>query len=463
MPATRTEKDGLGTVEVVADRLWGATTQRSLVNFPIGEHRMPLAIVHALAAIKLTAARVMQARGELDARIAGAIVDAAREVMSGALDEHFPLSVWQTGSGTHTNMNVNEVIANRANQRLGAPLGARSPVHPNDHVNVAQSSNDAFPTAMALALLAALEDRVIPALRALAAGLEQHAAAWAGIVKLGRTHLMDATPLTVGQEVSGWAAQVTAATDHLAATVEPLRALPIGGTAVGTGINAPLGFGEAMVVELTALLGRRLVAAPNRFALIAAHDGFVAASGALRTVATALWKIADDVRLLGSGPRAGIGELILPANEPGSSIMPGKVNPSQCEALTMVCARVFGNDATVAIAGSRGHLELNAYKPVIAYAVLESATLIADAVDSFRLRLLDGLALDEARIKDLVARSLMLVTALTPLIGYDRAAEVAKAAHASGKSLREVVLEKGLLTAEQVDAALRPEELVHPR
>jgi len=458
--SSRTETDSLGPVEVPADRYWGAVTQRSLENFPIGDGRMPVAIVHALATIKRAAARAHRAAGRLDARIAGAIDAAAAEVASGALDDHFPLVIWQTGSGTQTNMNVNEVIAGRGNELLGAGRGGKAPVHPNDHVNLGQSSNDTFPTAMSIAAALAVEDRVVPALRRLAEALDDRARAWRAIVKIGRTHLMDATPLTVGQEASGWAAQVAQAAELAAASLPALRELALGGTAVGTGLNAPPGFADAAIAEIAVLTGRPFVGAPNRFAALAAHDAIVAASGALRTSAVALTKVGNDIRLLGSGPRAGLAELILPANEPGSSIMPGKVNPTQVEALTMVCARVIGNDTAIAIGGLQGQLELNTFKPLIAACFLESARLLADAVDSFRVRCVAGLAVDERRVAELVERSLMLVTALTPKIGYDAAAKVAKHAHATGRTLREAALELGVMTAEELDAALRPETMV---
>lgn len=455
--ATRTETDSLGAVEVDDDRYWGAQTQRSLENFPIGDGRMPLAIVHALAQLKRAAARVHARHGRIDAQLAGAIETAATEVVDGKLDEQFPLVIWQTGSGTQTNMNVNEVIAGRANELLGHGRGGKSPVHPNDHVNLGHSSNDAFPTAMHTSLTIAVEDRVVPALRALAVALRGKSAAWADIVKIGRTHTMDATPVTAGQEAGGWAAQVEARTDALVRALPELRALAIGATAVGTGLNAPPHFAEEVVAELVALTGKPFTPTTNRFAAIAAHDAIVATSGALRDAAVALTKIANDIRWLGSGPRAGLAELVLPANEPGSSIMPGKVNPTQVEALTMVCARVIGNDAAIAIGGLQGHLQLNAFKPLMAACALESARLLADAVDSFRLRCVDGLEVDRARAAALVERSLMLVTALTPQIGYDAAAKVAKHAHAHGLSLREAALALGLATEAQLDAALRPE------
>ncbi len=457
---TRTETDSLGSVEVAADRYWGAQTQRSLANFPIGDTRMPAAIVHALAGLKRAAARVHRAAGRLAPPLADAIEAAAAEVARGELDDHFPLVIWQTGSGTQTNMNVNEVIAGRANELLGAGRGGRSPVHPNDHVNLGQSSNDAFPTAMHVAMTVALEDRVIPALRALAAALDARAHAWAGVIKIGRTHLMDATPITAGQQASGWAAQVAAAAAALEALLPRVHELAIGGTATGNGLNAPPGFAAAVIAELGAAYGRAFTAAPNRFAAIAAHDALVAVSGALRGAAVALTKIGNDVRLLGSGPRGGIGELVLPSNEPGSSIMPGKVNPTQVEALTMVCARVIGNDAAIAIGAMQGQLELNAFKPLIAACGLESATLLADAVDSFRLRCVDGLVVDERRAAELVERSLMLVTALTPRIGYDAAARVAHHAHAHGLTVREAALALGVMSAADLDDALRLEAMV---
>ncbi len=458
--ATRTETDSLGPIEVPADRYWGAQTQRALANFPIGDGRMPIALVRALGAIKRAAARVHGDAGRLPTELAAAIAAAAGEVAAGALDDHFPLGIWQTGSGTQTHMNVNEVVAGRANELLGAGRGGRAPVHPNDHVNLGQSSNDVFPTAMHVAMTIALEDRTVPALRALAAALDDKARAWAAVVKVGRTHLMDATPLTAGQEASGWAAQVAAAAAAIEGCLPRVRALALGGTATGTGLNAPAGFAEAAIAALGADLGRAFTAAPNRFAALAAHDELVAVSGALRGAAVALTKIGNDVRLLGSGPRAGLAELVLPANEPGSSIMPGKVNPTQVEALTMVCARVLGNDHAIAVGGLQGHLELNAFKPLIAAAALESATLLADACDSFRARCVEGLAVDEARTAELVERSLMLVTALAPRLGYDAAARVAHHAHAHGLTLRAAARALGVLSEAELDELLRPETMV---
>jgi len=458
--ATRLEQDSVGEVEVAAERYWGAQTQRAIGNFRIGETRMPIAIIRAIAAIKQAAARVHRAGGRLDHKLADAIEQAAREVQAGELDDEFPLPPWQTGSGTQTHMNVNEVIAGRANELLGGGRGGKSPVHPNDHVNLGQSSNDVFPTAMSLAATIAVEDRAAPALTALAVALGDKARAWSEIVKLGRTHLMDATPLTFGDEASGWAAQIADAASAVAASAKRLHELAIGGTAVGTGLNAPRGFADAVVAELATLLGRAVVPAPNRYAAMAAHDAIVAASGALRGAAVALIKVGNDVRLLGSGPRGGLGELVLPANEPGSSIMPGKVNPTQVEALVMVCARVIGNDLAISIGGQHGQLELNACKPLIASAFLESAHLLADAVDSFRTHCVEHLEVDTRRVAELVERSLMLVTALTPAIGYDAAAKVAKLAHARGLTLREAALELGLATGEQLDALLRPEAML---
>ena len=458
--ATRTETDSLGDVDVAADRYWGAQTQRAIANFPIGDDRMPVAIVHALGQIKRAAARVHRRAGRLAPALADAIEQAAAEVAAGALDDHFPLVIWQTGSGTQTHMNANEVIAGRANELLGHGRGGKAPVHPNDHVNLGQSSNDVFPTAMSVAVTIALEDRVVPALRALAAALAAKAEAWAAVIKIGRTHLMDATPITAGQQASGWAAQVAAVADALAAVVPRVRELAIGGTATGTGLNAPAGFADGVIAELTALCGRDFVAAPNRFAAMAAHDAIVAASGGLRAAAVALSKIAGDVRLLGSGPRAGLAELVLPANEPGSSIMPGKVNPTQVEALTMACARIIGNDVAVSIGGMAGQLELNAYKPLLAACALESARLLADATDSFRARCVDGLAVDERRATALVERSLMLVTALTPHLGYDAAARVARHAHAHGLTVRAAALALGVMTADELDRALAPATMI---
>jgi fumarate hydratase class II len=463
MPKTRNETDTLGTVKVPADRYWGAQTQRSLENFAIGTERMPIEVVRALAIVKKAAARVNADVSGLERPIADAIEAAATEVIEGKLDHEFPLVVWQTGSGTQTNMNVNEVIANRAIEMLGGKLGSKSPVHPNDHVNLSQSSNDAFPTAMSIAAVVSLRMQLLPKLTALAEAVESKAAEWSDVVKIGRTHLMDATPLTLGQEASGWAAQLRNAIRHVEATLPHLRELAIGGTAVGTGLNAPRGFGERVAKEISRLTGHSFVSAPNKFEALASHDAAVATSGALRAAACALMKIANDIRWLGSGPRCGIGELVLPANEPGSSIMPGKVNPTQCEALTMVCARVIGNDATIALAGASGSFELNVFKPVISYSLLQSIRLLGDACESFREHCVVGMEPDRSRIDELLQRSLMLVTALAPTIGYDAAAMVAKTAYEKGITLREAALELGVIDGAEFDRIVRPEEMLGPK
>ncbi len=456
---TRTETDSFGPIEVPADRLWGAQTQRSLQNFRIGVERMPLEVIHAFGLQKQAAARANMALGVLDPAIGDAIVLAAGEVAAGRLDDHFPLVVWQTGSGTQTNMNVNEVVANRAAELLGDRRGGKR-VHPNDHVNRSQSSNDSFPTAMHVAAVAAIEGRLLPALDHLAATLRGRAAVHGGVVKLGRTHLQDAVPMTLGQEIGAWASQVEAAGAGIRAALPALRAVPQGGTAIGTGLNAPAGFSNRFADELTALAGSEFTAAGDRFVLMAAHDGFVAASGALNTAAVALTKVANDVRLLGSGPRAGIGELTLPENEPGSSIMPGKVNPTQAEALTMVAAQVMGNHVAITIAGAQGHLQLNVFKPVIIHALLQSVRLLADAAASFADHCVAGIEPDRARIARHLEESLMLVTALTPAIGYDKSSEIAKKAHHEGTTLRAAALELGYLTAAEFDATVRPETMI---
>jgi len=462
MTETRIERDTMGEIAVPADRLWGAQTQRSFENFRIGGERMPLAIVHAIAQIKRAAARVNQRLGKLDPYLAEAIVSAADEVIAGKHDDHFPLVVWQTGSGTQTNMNVNEVIANRANQLLGGQPGDQKPVHPNDHVNRSQSSNDTFPTAIHIAAAHALTARLLPQLTAMAEVLEARAARWARIVKIGRTHTQDATPLTLGQEFSGYAAQVRAGIDRIETTLPGLCHIAQGGTAVGTGINAPVGFAEAIAAELAETTGLPLVTAPNKFEALAAQDALIFSHGALNTLAASLYKIANDIRFLGSGPRAGLGELALPANEPGSSIMPGKVNPTQCEAMTQVCTQVFGNHATLTFADSQGQFELNVYRPVMAYNALQSITLLADAAQSFREHLLEGLKPREDNIAAGVERSLMLVTALAPQIGYEAAAKIAKSAQESGKTLREAAVESGAVTAEDFDRIVRPETMTGP-
>ena len=433
---TRTERDTFGPIEVPADRLWGTQTERSRRNFRIGEERMPKPIIRALGIVKRAAAEVNRRLGSLHARRAKAITRAAQEVIDGKLDDHFPLVVWQTGSGTQTNMNVNEVIAARANQMLGAKAGAKSPVHPNDHVNMSQSSNDSFPTAMHVAAAEEIAHRLIPALAHLQTAIERKAKAFARIIKIGRTHTQDATPLTLGQEFSGYAAQVQSSIKRIVMTLPGLMELAQGGTAVGTGLNTKPRFAKLVAKEIAALTGLPFVTAPNKFEALASHDAIVFVHGALTSVATGLFKIANDIRLLGSGPRSGLGELILPENEPGSSIMPGKVNPTQSEALTMVCCQVFGNHTTITVAASQGHFELNAYKPVIAHAMLQSIRLLADAAVSFSDHCVAGIRANEARIGELVRNSLMLVTALAPKIGYDRAATIAKAAHANGTTLR---------------------------
>jgi fumarate hydratase, class II len=460
--SVRRESDSFGPIEVAADRYWGAQTQRSVQNFPIGAQRMPIEIIHALALIKRAAAEVNRESGTLDPRVASAIAVAADEVIQGKWDSHFPLVVWQTGSGTQTNMNVNEVIANRANETLGVGLGAKAPVHPNDHVNLAQSSNDSFPTAMHVAAARAVHDRLLPALGTLEDALTRKAREFASIVKIGRTHLQDATPVTLGQEFSGYAAQVALGRQRIQESLSGLYLLAQGGTAVGTGLNSKKGFAEAVAKRIAELSGLPFVTAPNKFEALASHDALVYAHGAINSVAAGLYKIASDIRLAGSGPRSGLGELQLPENEPGSSIMPGKVNPTQVEALTMVCARVFGNQTTITFAGSQGHFELNVFKPVIGFAFLESVTLLADAAESFTERCVEGIEPNRERIADLVERSLMLVTALTPKIGYDKAAAIAKAAHKNGTTLREEAARDGSISAEDFEETVRPETMLAP-
>jgi len=462
-PSQRIETDSLGRIEVPAERLWGAQTQRALMHFPYGEERIPPEIIHALGRIKIAAARVNSALGLIPADVGVLIERAASEVAEGRLDEHFPLKVWQSGSGTQSNMNVNEVVANRAAVLAGAEPGKKTPVHPNDHVNRCQSTNDAFPTAIHMAAAQVLESRLLPALESLAGALRDKAESFAGIVKIGRTHLQDAVPLTLGQEFSGYAAQVVDAVMGLHATMDGLLTVPLGGTAVGTGLNAHPEFAERAVNELRALTGLPFMPAPNRFAQMAAHDDLVAASGAVRRAAVALMKIANDVRWLGSGPRCGIGEIRLPANEPGSSIMPGKVNPSQCEALTMACVQVMGLDAALAMAGTQGNFELNVYKPLLGYDLLTAMKILAGAAAAFTEHCVAGIQADEERIRSTVSRSLMLVTALAPAIGYDRAAEVAKLAHERGATLREICLELGVLDAETFDRLTDPSAMTGPR
>jgi fumarate hydratase class II len=462
MVKTRTETDTFGPIEVPADRLWGAQTERARRNFNIGDERMPIAIIRALAVVKRAAAEANRDLGSLDAQRASAIVSAAQDVIDGKLDDHFPLPVWQTGSGTQTNMNVNEVIAARANVLLGGEPGAKSPVHPNDHVNMSQSSNDCVPTAMHIAAVQETMHRLIPALAGLQAAIENKSRDFDRIIKIGRTHTQDATPLTLGQEFSGYAAQVKHGCDRVRVALTDLYPLAQGGTAVGTGLNADPRFGELVARIIATLTGFPFTSAPNKFEALAAHDAFVFLHGALTSVATALFKIANDIRLLGSGPRSGIGELILPENEPGSSIMPGKVNPTQSEALTMVCCQVFGNHTTLSLAGSQGHFELNVYKPVIAYATLQSIRLLADASSSFTEHCVTGIRADEARISELMQRSLMLVTALAPAIGYERAATIAKAAHANGTTLREEAIRLGYVSADDFDRLVRPDQMTRP-
>jgi fumarate hydratase class II len=456
----RTEHDTLGTIDVPARQLWGAQTQRSLMYFRISDEKMPPALLHELALVKRAAASVNRGLGTLDARLASAIILAADEVLAGQHPSEFPLAVWQTGSGTQTNMNMNEVLANRASELLGGPRGEGRLVHPNDHVNLSQSSNDAFPTAMSMAALRAVDERLTPAVTQLRDTLADKAIAFSDVVKLGRTHLMDATPLTLGQEMGGWVHQLTQSLGHLAATRAHLGELAIGGTAVGTGLNAPPGFGAAMAIELARRSGLPLCSAPNKFEALAAHDALVFAHGALKTLAVALVKIANDVRWLASGPRSGLGEIVIPANEPGSSIMPGKVNPTQCEAMLMVCSQVFGNDVALAFGGASGNFELNVQKPLVIHAFLQSARLLADASLSFREHLAVGIEPNRPRIRELVERSLMLVTALTPHIGYEAAAHIAHRAHIDGTTLKEAALALGLVSSNDFERWVRPEDML---
>jgi fumarate hydratase class II len=459
---TRTESDTMGKVEVPADRYWGAQTERSLHYFKIGPERFPRPMIRALGILKKAAAVVNRDRGALDPKIADAIILAADEVLEGKLDAHFPLSVWQTGSGTQTNMNANEVIANRAIEILGGELGSKKPVHPNDDVNKSQSSNDTFPTAMHIAAVEQTRFRLIPAVRQLRDTLDRKAKEFAGIVKIGRTHLQDAVPMTLGQEVSGWVAQLDHAIAHLEDAFPHLLELALGGTAVGTGLNAPADFGHKVAAEIAKLTGLAFVTAPNKFEALAAHDALVSAHGAVRTLAAALMKIANDVRWLASGPRSGLGEIRIPENEPGSSIMPGKVNPTQAEALTMVCAQVFGNDVAVTVGGASGNFELNVYKPLIISNYLRSVHLLADAIASFDEHCARGIEPDHERIRELVGRSLMLVTGLAPRLGYDKAAAIAKKAHKDGTTLKEAALALGHLTAEEFDRDVKPEKMTGP-
>ena len=458
----RIEHDTMGAVRVPADRLWGAQTERSRTNFRIGAERMPLALIHALVRVKRACAVVNHRLGRLSAEARDLIVQVCDEILTGRHDDEFPLSVWQTGSGTQTNMNVNEVIANRAAQIVHGRLDRARPVHPNDQVNLSQSSNDVFPTAMHVAAVYALEDRLLPALADLHRTLDAKAAEFAGIVKIGRTHLQDATPLTLGQEVGGWAALIASSTAQITSALDPLRALAIGGTAVGTGINAPTGFGAAVAAQLSRDTGRTFRAAANPFHALSAHDPLVFASGALKGLAANLMKIANDVRWLASGPRCGLGEISIPANEPGSSIMPGKVNPTQAEALTMVVCQVFGNDTTIGFAASQGNFQLNVFKPVLIHAFLQSVTLLADSVRSFDRHCVAGIQPVRERIEDNLRRSLMLVTALNPHIGYEQAAAIAKKAQADNLSLREAAVALGILSGAEFDRLVRPEVMVGP-
>jgi fumarate hydratase class II len=462
MTATRTETDSFGPLEVPADKYWGAQTQRSIKNFPIGWEKQPIAVVRALGVIKRACAEVNMAQGDLDPKLGAAIVAASQEVIDGKLDDNFPLAVWQTGSGTQSNMNANEVISNRAIEMLGGTMGSKKPVHPNDHVNMGQSSNDTYPTAMHVAIGMMARDVLLPGMRKLHAALAAKSHEFKDIIKIGRTHTQDATPLTLGQEFGGYAHQVAMGIQRVEMCLPAIYELAQGGTAVGTGLNTRKGFAEKVAAEIAAITGLPFVTAPNKFEALAAHDAMVMFSGALKTVAASLFKIANDIRLLGSGPRSGLGELILPENEPGSSIMPGKVNPTQAEALTMVCAHVMGNDAAVGFAGSQGHFELNVYNPMMAYNVLQSMQLLGDAAGSFTDNMVVGTQANTARIEKLMKESLMLVTALAPTIGYDNATKVAKTAHKNGTTLREEAIAMGFVDGETFDRIVRPEDMIGP-
>ncbi|WP_299374766.1 class II fumarate hydratase [uncultured Tateyamaria sp.] len=463
MADTRTETDSFGPLEVPADKYWGAQTQRSIMNFPIGWEKQPIAVVRALGVIKQACAMQNKAQGTLDAKLADAIIQAASEVVAGKFDDNFPLVVWQTGSGTQSNMNANEVIANRAIELLGGVIGSKDPVHPNDHCNMGQSSNDTFPTAMHISTAMTARDVLLPGLEKLHAALEDKVAAFDGIIKIGRTHTQDATPLTLSQEFSGYSHQVAMGIQRVKDALGRIYELAQGGTAVGTGLNTKVGWAEAVAGHMADITGLPFVTAPNKFEALAAHDAMVEMSGALKTVAASLFKIANDIRLLGSGPRCGLGELVLPENEPGSSIMPGKVNPTQCEALTQVCAHVMGNDAAVGFAGSQGHFELNVYKPMMAYNVLQSMQLLGDASSAFTDNLVVGLQADEVRIDKLMRESLMLVTALAPEIGYDNATKVAKTAHKNGTTLLQEAIALGFVDEETFNRVVRPENMIGPK
>jgi fumarate hydratase class II len=463
MTATRTETDTFGPIDVASDRYWGAQAQRSLGNFKIGWEKQPLSVVRALGIVKQAAARANMALGRLDSSVGDTIVKAAQEVIDGKLNDHFPLVVWQTGSGTQSNMNANEVISNRAIEMLGGEMGSKKPVHPNDHVNMSQSSNDTYPTAMHIACAEEIVHHLLPSLKHLHAALDKKAKDFAHIIKIGRTHTQDATPLTLGQEFSGYAAQVASAIKRIVLTLPGLCELAQGGTAVGTGLNAPVGFAEKVAEEIASITGLDFVTAPNKFEALAAHDSMVFSHGAINAAAAALFKIANDIRFLGSGPRAGLGELSLPENEPGSSIMPGKVNPTQSEALTQVCAHIFGNQAAITFAGSQGHFELNVYNPMMAYNFLQSVQLLGDAAVSFTDNCVVGIEAREDNIRKGVENSLMLVTALNSKLGYDACAKIAKTAHKNGTTLREEAVGGGYLTNEEFDQYVRPEEMIGPK